>query len=90
MNEGATKAEARLFVLETLVSLLYAANHKLAIDPAASVAGLREKLITKAKAQTFRNLDPASSDLFSAEIEAAVDAALAMQETWLGLKPRQG
>ena len=87
MMEEAIKAEMRLFVLETLVALLYAQQAKTSRDPAASVQALRAVLIEKAQKQTFAGVDPSLSDLLSAELEAAVDAALRKQMGWLGPPP---
>jgi hypothetical protein len=86
MREDAVKTEMRLFVLETLVALMWASHHKTAPEgPAASVANLRERLIDKARRQMFSDIDPTLSEAYSAELEADVDEALALQEGWLGL-----
>lgn len=87
--EQVIKEEMRLFVLETLVSLLWAAQHQVTGDPAASVSRIKNLLIEKARRQTFGQIGPAYSDLLSAELESAIDDALAMQETWLGLNRPQ-
>lgn len=86
MDRDATiKAEMRLFVLEALVALLYATHHQRTPDPSVSLETLRDQLTSLARKQTFGVLGAAHSDLASAELEAAVDAALAHQRGWLGL-----
>ena len=92
MDEATIKADMRLFVLESLVALLWASTHRadLGSDPVYLVADLKKRLTDRARNQTFAGVDPALSDLLSAELEAAIDRAMAMQEGWLGLKPPQG
>lgn len=84
-TEEILKTEMRLSVLETLVALLYAGQHKMSGDPERSLEALRKSLTEKARAQVFVGLDPVVSDAASAELEAAVDAAIRLQRGWLGL-----
>ena len=90
-SEAEIKAEMRLYVLETLTALLWAANHKMAGgDGSASLNAIRAQMLAKATQKTFPQFDPAQSDLLSAEIEEAIRAAFEMQREWLGLPPPQG
>jgi hypothetical protein len=80
MNEKAIKAEMRLYVVESFVSTLVALEC-LKIDhkrPLQVFQGLQKQIIESARRQTFPQLDPAKSDLFSAELEDAASRLAAM------------
>jgi hypothetical protein len=84
MDEQAIKAEIRLWALECVVSQLWATIYQMAGgDPLAHFEKRRKALLESARRQTFPNLDPAMSDLVSAELEAAVDALLGQQKELL-------
>jgi hypothetical protein len=74
MNEQAIKVEMRLLVLELMVSSLLTAlclqvNDA---DPSAALMTLTKTITEGARRQVFSHLkDPALSDLYSAEFEAA-------------------
>jgi hypothetical protein len=90
-SEAEIKAEMRLYVLETLTALLWAANHRMAGgDGSASLDKIQAQLREKALQKTFPQFDAVESDLLSAEIEEAVVRACAMQREWLGLPPQGG
>lgn len=86
MDEDAIKAEARLFGLESLVALLHAAHHQASGGPAGPWR-MRAELVDRARHSLVGEVDPVSSDLVSAELEIAIDAAIAHQGLWLGLEP---
>lgn len=68
----------RLRVLEGLVTTFLALNCVMnaPADPVGAFAKMREQLNATAKTWVFPDLDPASSDLYAAELEAALDRQL--------------
>jgi hypothetical protein len=80
MNEKAIKAEMRLYAIESFVSTLVAIEC-LKLDyqkPLSVFDEMRTRMIEGARNQTFPQLDPAKSDLFSAELEDAASRLAAM------------
>jgi hypothetical protein len=74
MNAQELKAEMRLYVMETMIAnllvgfCLQANPH----NPSTALTAMKQQMIEGAKRQTFSHLkDPAQSDLYSAELEAA-------------------
>jgi hypothetical protein len=74
MNEQEFKAEMRLYIMETMIAnllvgfCLQANPH----NPSTALTAMKQQMIEGAKRQTFSHLkDPAQSDLYSAELEAA-------------------
>jgi|GEM_PF-6214246 len=86
-DEEQIKAEARLWALEALTTLFFAAQHKATGDAEDSLKIFSRMVHEKAARQTFPTLDPAHSDNLSAEFEAAMARLLRMQREWLGLPP---
>jgi hypothetical protein len=87
MNEKAIKAEMRLYAVESVVSTLVALEC-LKIDssnPLQFFEALRKSMIDGARRQTFPQLDPAKSDLFSAELEDAASRLAAMVRDQIAL-----
>jgi hypothetical protein len=84
MNEEVIKAEVRLYALESLVCQLYVMIYALTGKPKEALQNRRRTLIGKTRLKGFAGLDPAMSDFASAELEAAVDRLLKMQEEILG------
>ena len=82
-TEEAFKAEMRLVVLETLVTMLYGMQHIASGNPKESLAKLRSALIERARNQAFPELGAEYSDAAAAELEMAADAALRAQERLL-------
>jgi hypothetical protein len=71
-DERAIKAEMRLWALEALVCNVVAVILASDPDPQELLARTRRQMIEGAKQRTFEGFDAAQSDLFSAELEAAV------------------
>ncbi len=93
MNEAEIKREARLYALEVLVCQLHVMFYRAQYgDSGVSFAVLARSAVVQAHAQrlTFPSLDPAMSDLFAAEIEAAVSRLQKMQQDLLETGPQQG
>lgn len=86
MNEEAIKTEVRTWALESLVTLLWAAQHAIDPDPQGSLNGLRDRMLAKAANQTFPGLGPTMSDHVSAEFESAISRLVEMQREWLCLR----
>lgn len=78
MDEAAVKAEWRLYAVEWAVSQLWATFLRLHGVGPELLDQIRQQAIASARAKTFQNLDPAMSDLMSAELEAAIDRILQM------------
>jgi hypothetical protein len=93
MNEEEIRAEMRLYVLEVFATNLLAVNCLLANpqDPMAMIERLSKQMIDGARAKGFADVDPAMSDLLSAELEAAVARIMTMTQEQIGvvLKSRQ-
>jgi hypothetical protein len=77
-NEDAIKAEMRLWALEVLVCNLFAVSLIATGRPGALFSQVRQQILQGAKLKTFSGVDPALSDLLSAELETAVDRLLEM------------
>jgi hypothetical protein len=85
MDEERIKLEARLYALERSVCILLAAIYRLTgAEGPALLEHSRQQTTEGARALTFPEFDPAMSDLFAAEVEAATDRLLAMQRELLG------
>jgi hypothetical protein len=75
--EDEIKAECRLYAIEWAVSLLFAATFaQIGPGAEAKLEEARKYISEIAQQKTFPRLDPAMSDLASAEREAAVDRLL--------------
>jgi hypothetical protein len=72
------RIEIRLKVLETLVAFQFAAQHMQSPDPAAAIARLRRLLVERGL--PVPGLEPAQADAAQAELVAAVDRILALQD----------
>ena len=83
MTEAEMKAEMRLYALENLVCVWFAAMSATGPEPERGFAGLREAMLARAQILTFPSLGPALSDLAAAEFEAATDRLLKLQESYL-------
>ena len=83
-TEDEVKAEFRLYAVEWAISLLLAAQFR-----QMGAAGLpmldatRAQALAGARKKAFPGVDPAMSDLFSAELESAVDRLLGMAKELL-------
>ncbi len=85
MKENPVAAEMRLYALEVMVSSHLAAIHLQSGDAAQSLNGLRTLLIEKTRRTPLIGLDPAMSDLASAELEDAFDRLIRLQASFLGV-----
>ena len=91
MNEDAIKAEVRLYVLEVFVANLFAltcAQHAPS-NPSGAFQEVQNQMLTGARGLTFPGIDPAASDLLSAEIEDAVSRLGAMVSEQIGVALRR-
>ncbi|HVN00599.1 MAG TPA: hypothetical protein VMT68_10330 [Caulobacteraceae bacterium] len=77
-DDDLARIEIRLQVLETLVAFQFAAQHMQSADPAAAIARLRALLLERQL--PMPGLDPALADAAQAELAAAVDRILALQD----------
>jgi hypothetical protein len=77
-NEEAIRAEMRLWALEVLVCNLFAVMCASDPAPLELFERTRDQMISGARQRTFGDFDPAQSDLFSAELEAAVTRLMDM------------
>jgi hypothetical protein len=75
------KNEMRLYALECLVCQLYALVYQM-VPPGASEL-TQKAWIESARQQTFPGMDSALSDLFSAELEVALDRLVKIQDAYL-------
>lgn len=81
MNEKAFKNVVRLYALERIVSLLLAEHcvHGRPENPQEELTQLRKAVIEGAQKPALPSeFDPVVSDLFSAELEEAMDRLLGM------------
>lgn len=88
MTEQAIRDEFRLWALELLVSLQYAAMIAQTPNPDAALKGMRDLMLEKARKQTFQGVGAVVSDLGSAELEGAIDRLLRMQAEFLANLPK--
>ena len=72
MNEQAIKSEMRLYAIEYFLSSLWAISALQTGQPSEFWNKTRDQMISGARQKTFPGLDAATSDLFSAELEAAL------------------
>jgi hypothetical protein len=78
MNENELKFQMRLYATELLVVNVFATHCLMTPNPQQLAAQVRQQMIEGTRRQTFPELDPAKSDLFSAELESAVDRLMEM------------
>jgi hypothetical protein len=71
-HEQKIKDEMRIYAIEYLVSCLWAMNAFQTDAPAAFWNKSRDQMIASARQKTFSGADAATSDLYSAELEAAL------------------
>jgi hypothetical protein len=71
MTEDSIQAEMRLFALESIVCQHFATLYL--TMPRAIFDEVQKQAIEGAKEQTFPGVDAAQSDLFSAELQAALE-----------------
>jgi hypothetical protein len=94
MNEEAIRAEMRLYVLEVFFTNLLVVNCITANpqDPMKVVTRLSDQMLAGARVKGFPEVDPAMSDLLSAELESAVSrlANMASEQIRFVLKNREG
>ncbi|WP_027055704.1 hypothetical protein [Mesorhizobium erdmanii] len=84
MNEDELKGEVRLYALEWMICQMASVLLRASGDPAGILAKTREQALAGARQKTFANVNPAVSDLLSAELESAVDRLLTMTQTLAG------
>jgi hypothetical protein len=77
-DERAIRAEMRLWALEVLVCNVVAVLLASDSAPQELLERTRRQMIEGARRRTFDGLDAAQSDLFSAELEAAVTRLMDM------------
>ena len=93
MSNDGLKAEMRLYALELLAADLFAMSCLMSSSPRETLARVRQQMIDGARSQTFPGLaDPAKSDLFSAELESALDRLMEMVNAQIDavLQAREG
>jgi hypothetical protein len=91
-EEDEIKLHARFAVIEMMITMLWGFRHLETGDPASSMGKLRNTLMEKARNKTYpafgAALGPergaAYSDVYAAEVEAALDRLLKEQEKLLG------
>jgi hypothetical protein len=84
LTEDELKSECRLYAVEWVAALLFAAHFRqMGDDGPAFLEQARQQALAGARQKTFAGLDPAMSDLLSAEIESAVDRLLGMAKAFL-------
>jgi hypothetical protein len=76
MSEKAVKDELRLFALESIVCQHISQLYQLL--PEGTFDAVRQQAIEGTRRQTFAGADAAHSDLFSAELETAIDRLYGM------------
>jgi hypothetical protein len=76
MSEQAIKNELRLFALESVVCQHLAQLYQML--PKGTFDAVRKQAIEGTKRQTFAGADAAYSDLFSAELEEAIERLYGM------------
>lgn len=72
MDESAIKAEMRLYAIEFFLSSLWAMTAFQAGQASEFWNKTRDQMIAGARQKTFPGIDAATSDLYSAELEAAL------------------
>jgi hypothetical protein len=83
-TEDDIKAECRIYAVEWAVSLLLAAQFlQMGDEGAAMLERARQQALQGARRKAFPDLDPAMSDLLSAELESAVDRLLGMTKEFV-------
>lgn len=89
MTEAKIKAEMRLWALECIVCQLYAILYK-TLPPGFSELTFKA-VIDGARKNTFPGVDPALSDLYSAELEVALTRLVMMQREYMAAadKPKR-
>jgi hypothetical protein len=78
MDEAAIKLETRLFAIEHLLANVFKIAYRLSGASEAEIQATHAKLRASLKTESIPGLDAASSDLWAAEIEEAVDALLTL------------
>ena len=83
LNEKAIKAQMRLFVIEHFITTYFAALCAQAnpSDPLEGFERWEKAMIEGARKTTLPRFDPAQSDLYSAELEAAVARSVGSGQT---------
>jgi hypothetical protein len=84
-DEQAIKLEMRLWALEVLVCNILAVIASSDSDPNELMKKTREQMISGAQQHTFPEVDPAMSDLLSAELEAAITRLMDMANSQIGM-----
>lgn len=87
MNEEAIKSECRLYAIEWAVSKILALLARSSGEPAI-LEELRQQAVAGARQHVTRGVDPAMSDLLSAELEVAIDRILQMAIMSGGSNPK--
>lgn len=81
MTEAEIKAEMRLWALECIVCQHWA-TALIALPPGMAVE-IHKQLIDGAKKNVFPGIDPAMSDHYAAEFEAAIQRLVKMQREYM-------
>jgi hypothetical protein len=83
-DEVEIKAECRFYALEMMFCRLLATTFRqMGAVGDAMLEETRRQSLEEARRQTFPALDPAMSDLVSAELESAIDRLLGMTKSLL-------
>jgi hypothetical protein len=88
MDEQTIKAEMRLWALEVLVCNIFAIIAASDTNPNELMTKTRDQMIAGARQRTFSEVDPAMSDLLSAELEAAVTRLMEMANSQIAMLQR--
>lgn len=75
------KNEMRLWALELLVCQLYALEMKRNGNASFALTLIRDQMLSAARTSGFSGVDPATSDLMSAEFESAIDRLFSMTQS---------
>jgi len=79
VNEAELKLEMRLYAVELFVANIVALHCLNTKKPLESFEETKNQMLSGARQQTFPNAgDPATSDLYSAELEHALDVMLTL------------
>jgi hypothetical protein len=85
MTEQELKAEARLMAIEYMVTNAYVLLHRVFRSTPEMIRQTHEQARTMLQQMTIPGVDPAQSDLASAEIQAAVEKLIFVTEEMMGM-----
>jgi hypothetical protein len=84
MDEDRLKMDVRLYCAEWLSASTLAVLLKASEQPQQLFETIKSQTLSAAKVKAFPGLDPAMSDLLSAELESGLERLLGMTASFLG------